>query len=39
MRRPRPAGRTELAVKDEEVDQLIGEAGRLQGNCGSQCPT
>jgi hypothetical protein len=29
MRRPRPAGRTELAVKDEEVDQLIGEAGRL----------
>ena len=31
MRLPRPAGRTELAVKDEEVDQLIGEAGRLAG--------
>ncbi len=31
MRQPRPARRTELAAKDEEVDQLIGEAGRLAG--------
>ena len=31
MRRPRPARRTELAAKDEQVDQLIGEAGLLAG--------
>ncbi|HUK72318.1 MAG TPA: hypothetical protein VLW50_26710 [Streptosporangiaceae bacterium] len=31
MRQPRPTRRAELAAKDEEVDQLIGEAGRLAG--------